>query len=1480
MKTIRAKYSSPLLAALCLLALLAAAVQGAAAGPGGWSSGGPEGGLVRVIAPSPNLAGDGVVFSAAQNRGVLKSSDRGVTWAVSNAGMGNADVRSIALSPNYATDQTLFAGSLGGGVFRSTNGGASWSAVNSGLSTTLVWAIALSPGFPGDRTIFAATDDRRIFRSANGGDSWTQVPSGLNHASFLAIAVSPNFASDRIVIAGAQGGMYRSVDGGFTWAFSNSGMTREDIRSIVFSPAFAQDGVVYVGTEMGGVWKSTDRGVSWIHPGGKDPEDISGLAISPNYAADHTIFAANFSGGYSRSSDGGVTWLAHSMFPPAIPTNRDGLSIAVSPNYPADPTLWAGSIGSGVFRSTNNGASWVLLRQGYHAARTGRVLVSPSYAQDHTVWSLALGGGPYVSTDGGQTWRSPVQQLIDYGMINAIAMPANYPADPTIFASQVGHKAVMRSSDGGATWAVTDSGITSGDIIDLALSPGYTNDGTLFAASLSAGVFKSTNRGVSWGTANGGFNNLKITGLSISPGYSVDQTIFASTQTGGVFRSTNGGQGWIAVNSGVTNLTASGVHVSPNYATDQTVFAYGNGGVYRSTNAGASWAVVRGGQHKAVALSPCFAQDGVVYAATSTALFRSIDRGSAWADVTAGIGHNAFTDLSVGCAGGAHTVFASTTGGGVWQYTYGGGSQPPTSTPTQTSQPGVPTATKTPTTAVPPTATRTAVPTGPYDVYINVGGSAYVDSQGRQWQGDRPYTAGGFGYIGGLDKSVWGEIGNSADDGLYQSERYNDFRYRFDVPNGQYDIELRFAEIWYDKAGDRIFNVKIQGQQVLTNLDVFQAAGGKFRAYDRTFRADVTGGVLEVALSAVHNAPKLSAMRVSAVYGSPTPTFTATPPAAATPADAYELRLNAAGPAYVDSAGNLWQGDRAYTAGAWGFTTSSKGEGNLQPSIANTNDPPLYMTERWGNVAYQFDVPNGQYEVELRFAETWYNNANERRFQVQVQGATAIASLDIVAAAGGKFKAYDRTLSATVTGGKLTVAFVPIHNAAKVNAIRVRKVGGDSATSTPTPVHSSTVTATRTATATPGGATASPTTPATATAPPSATATAPTSAGGYRLNAGGRQYVDTSGRLWLADQAYTPGGFGYVGGQTFAVTNAIANTEDDTLFQSERWGMTAYKFDIPNGQYRVEMLFDENWYGIAGNRCFDVRLQGVTVLSMFCPFDRAGGRYNALRYSFTTSVSNGQLAVDFGARKQEPKINGIAVAPLAPAETATATATATPPEPTATSTKTATPTATVVPTETATPDPSQPTATATGTASPTETPTATATPTETPTVTATATAVPAPQIDLGVNAGGAAYTSLEGEAWLADQAYAPGGWGYVGGGVYSTTAAIGGATDDALYQSEHWGMTAYRFTLPNGSYQVQLKFAEIYATRKGQRVFDVTVEGQAVLSGLDLFASAGRNVAYDRYLTVQVRDGVLDIGFSARAGAAKVNAMRVVSVGE
>jgi hypothetical protein len=154
-----------------------------------------------------------------------------------------------------------------------------------------------------------------------------------------------------------------------------------------------------------------------------------------------------------------------------------------------------------------------------------------------------------------------------------------------------------------------------------------------------------------------------------------------------------------------------------------------------------------------------------------------------------------------------------------------------------------------------------------------------------------------------------------------------------------------------------------------------------------------------------------------------------------------------------------------------------------------------------------------------------------------------------------------------------------------------------------------------------------------------------------------------------------------------------------------------------------------------------------------------------------------------------------------------------------------------------------------------------------------------PAYQTGANAGGGVYADGSGDPWAADKPYSVGSWGYIGqSNVDKTRSPIGGTDDDPLYQDERRGSVEYRFDgLPNGVYQLELRFAELQNQKAGQRLFDVIAEGSYVLPALDVAGEVGKLNALDKTFFMPVTDGAMNVRFVARQGSKEpiINAIRV-----
>jgi hypothetical protein len=92
---------------------------------------------------------------------------------------------------------------------------------------------------------------------------------------------------------------------------------------------------------------------------------------------------------------------------------------------------------------------------------------------------------------------------------------------------------------------------------------------------------------------------------------------------------------------------------------------------------------------------------------------------------------------------------------------------------------------------------------------------------------------------------------------VLQTNRHGQMTYRMGgfTPGGSRSVTLYFVEHFWTAAGKRVFDVIINGKNVLTDFDVFADAGGQFIAVQHTFTttADASGQVVVQFVSGVDN---------------------------------------------------------------------------------------------------------------------------------------------------------------------------------------------------------------------------------------------------------------------------------------------------------------------------------------------------------------------------------------------------------------------------------------------------------------------------------------------------------------------------------------------------------------------------------------------------------------------------------------------------
>ena len=106
---------------------------------------------------------------------------------------------------------------------------------------------------------------------------------------------------------------------------------------------------------------------------------------------------------------------------------------------------------------------------------------------------------------------------------------------------------------------------------------------------------------------------------------------------------------------------------------------------------------------------------------------------------------------------------------------------------------------------------------------------------------------------------------NPAPQSVYQHNRYGNFTYTIPglTPGGSYTVRLHFAEEYWTTAGSRIFNVLINGTQVLTNFDILATAGAEYTAVIEPFTATASStGTITITFVTVKDNAQINGIEI------------------------------------------------------------------------------------------------------------------------------------------------------------------------------------------------------------------------------------------------------------------------------------------------------------------------------------------------------------------------------------------------------------------------------------------------------------------------------------------------------------------------------------------------------------------------------------------------------------------------------------------
>ena len=251
--------------------------------------------------------------------GLLRSTDKGVTWITISDTGGLSSIRYLTISkktntiiildagygPYRSTDNggswTLLADSLhimnltcnDDGIFyagtplwgdiRSTDDGITWVGWYSGLTQFSIYSF----GFVDGSDVYCSSYGNAVYYSSDSGDNWNPIPIPFSYGYS---DVSSLACYNNVVFAGAAIGLFRSSDNGTNWE-KVSNFNIVTVKTDV-------DGRVYIVTKSSGVFKSLDGGKNFFEiNSGLTEVDVTTMTISP----DGYIYLGTSSGAVFRS---------------------------------------------------------------------------------------------------------------------------------------------------------------------------------------------------------------------------------------------------------------------------------------------------------------------------------------------------------------------------------------------------------------------------------------------------------------------------------------------------------------------------------------------------------------------------------------------------------------------------------------------------------------------------------------------------------------------------------------------------------------------------------------------------------------------------------------------------------------------------------------------------------------------------------------------------------------------------------------------------------------------------------------------------------------------------------------------------------------------------------------------------------------------------------------------------------------------------
>jgi len=245
------------------------------------------------------------------------------------------------------TGLTLYATSAGNGIYISTDRGVTWVLSNNGAPSSNSW-VSITSSSDGQYLAACAYNSNGLYTSSNSGASWTKQTGGSVPASFINISGSSD-GSKLVASSYLPSNIYTSTNYGVTWTIRNTnGAPTGNIQRVRSN----SDGTKLVAvTSTSGIFVSSNSGANWTLTSALT--NVEWYDVASDLTGTKLVACVISSGGIYTSNNSGTTWTLRSSAPTnvswsTVASNSDGTKLLASNNNTA------------IYQSIDSGITWTV----------------------------------------------------------------------------------------------------------------------------------------------------------------------------------------------------------------------------------------------------------------------------------------------------------------------------------------------------------------------------------------------------------------------------------------------------------------------------------------------------------------------------------------------------------------------------------------------------------------------------------------------------------------------------------------------------------------------------------------------------------------------------------------------------------------------------------------------------------------------------------------------------------------------------------------------------------------------------------------------------------------------------------------------------------------------------------------------------------------------------------------------------------------